>query len=328
MKNIIKWLVKVIAAGILALLVASIICLVYYNPGIHITNKTGVTDYVWQSNCFESRMTEGIAWGYTDKNGFCNRTVIDKNMNILIMGSSQMEGKQVFPKQRTSYLLEELTGKTTYNIGISGHGLLTCVKNLENALTVMQPTEYVIIEIGTTHYTKEAINNCLSNNMKNIPSYDSGILFHLQKIPYLKLVYAQFKSWGAIKNDDVKKIVEAPLKLTDFPLVDAYEQLAKRISEVCITHNVQPIIVYHPHLTMNTDGTITANLNKVSLDAFQFACQVNNVIFLDMTNEFIHMYNTNHVLPHGFCNTSVGTGHLNQYGHKAIAVKLAKIISK
>lgn len=102
-----------------------------------------------------------------------------------------MEGANVFTTQRTSYLLQKLTNKSVYNIGISGHELLTCVKNLDSALTVMQPTEYVIIETGTTTFNLKDINECLSGDTTSIPSYDSGILFQLQKIPYLKLLYAQ-----------------------------------------------------------------------------------------------------------------------------------------
>lgn len=325
----IQWFLKTIVAGILALVIASVVCLIYYNPGIHITNKTGATDYIWQSNYFASKMTEGIAWNRTDKNGFYNETSdTDKNMNILIMGSSHMEGANVFTTQRTSYLLQKLTNKSVYNIGISGHELLTCVKNLDSALTVMQPTEYVIIETGTTTFNLKDINECLSGDTTSIPSYDSGILFQLQKIPYLKLLYAQLESWDNVANNDInQQITENHLTSIEPLLIDAYAQLANNINEICNTHNVQPIIFYHPHLTLNTNGTVVANIDAAHLEAFEVACQANNILFVDMTETFIDMYNEDHVFPHGFCNTSVGTGHLNKYGHQAIAKRLSDIIS-
>lgn len=90
------WFAKASVAGLCALGLACIVCLGYYNLGVHITNKTGVTDYVWEPNVFTMRMTEGIAWDRFDKNGFCNSKVIDKNMDVLVMGSSHMEGLQVF----------------------------------------------------------------------------------------------------------------------------------------------------------------------------------------------------------------------------------------
>lgn len=301
-------------AGILALVISSAICLVYYNPGIHITNETGATDYVWRSSRFASTMIEGIAWNHTDKNGFYNESSIDKNMNVLVMGSSQMEGTNVFPYQKASWLLEELTDKTVYNIGISGHNLLICAKNLETALMVYAPTEYVIIETGTTMFSEKAINKCLSGNMDNLPSYDSGILFHLQKIPYLKLMYSQI--WAA--TDDIEKEY-APVSET------AYDQLIQKIKKTCDAYNVTPVIFFHPHL--NIDGSVAEKEEEVSLPAFQSACEAHDVIFVDMTEDFMNMYHDNYVLPHGFCNTAVGIGHLNRFGHEAIAKRLAGILS-
>ena len=328
MKNTIKWFLKAIAAGVLALLVASAACLIYYNPGIHVTNPSGVTDYVWQSNSFSGTMTEGIAWNRTDKNGFYNETTTDKNMNVLLMGSSQMEGTNVFPKQNAAWLLGEYTGKTTYNIGTSGHDLLVCVKNLKTALTVMQPTEYVVIEIGTPKYSEKAIEDCLSGKMANIPSYDSGLLFHLQKIPYLKLVYAQLASWDGVGGNNAPSAqTNSPSTTIEASLMEAYEQLTAEISRICVDYGVQPVIVYHPHLSVNADGTVALDHDEAYLDAFASACQANEVLFVDMTEDFLQMYHTEYVLPHGFCNTAVGVGHLNQHGHKAIAERLAEVIS-
>lgn len=328
MKKKFSWFVKVFIAGVLALLIASAICLLYYNPGIHITDKTGTTDYVWQKNRFASTMTEGIAWNRTDKNGYYNEVSSDENIDILLMGSSHMEGVNVFPKQKTSWLLGELTDQSVYNVGISGHDLLACVKNLDTALSNMQPTEYVIIETGTTTFTAESINECISGNMLDIPSYDSGLLFHLQKIPYLKLLYAQLKSWTNLNNNEpVVQANEESNSNNNKELINAYNQLIQHIYAVCNAHHVQPIIFYHPHLNVSDNGTASATLDA-SLELFQSACQTNEVLFIDMTEDFINMYNEKNVLPHGFCNTAIGVGHLNKFGHEAISERLAETISK
>lgn len=328
MKNTIKWFLKAFVAGILAVLVASAVCLIYYNPGIHVTNPSGATDYVWQSNRFTGGMTEGIAWGYTDKNGFYNETDTDKNMDLLVMGSSQMEGTNVFPTQNTAWLLGEFTDKSTYNIGTSGHDFLVCVKNLEAALTEMQPTEYVIIEIGTPKYSVNTIEECLSGKLGNIPSYDSGLLFHMQKIPYLKLVYAQLKSWDGVGNNNAPSTqTDKPTTVIEPSLTEAYGRLLGKVSEICAAHGVQPIIVYHPHLQVNADGTVVPDHDETYLEVFASACADNGVLFVDMTEDFLQMYETEHLLPHGFCNTAVGVGHLNRHGHRAIAERLAEVIS-
>ena len=46
-----------------------------------------------------------------------------------------------------------------------------------------------------------------------------------------------------------------------------------------------------------------------------------------MSEDFFDMYNRSHTLPYGFSNTEVATGHLNIYGHEAIASKLQEIIT-
>ncbi len=47
-----------------------------------------------------------------------------------------------------------------------------------------------------------------------------------------------------------------------------------------------------------------------------------------MTASFIKLYEQNHILAHGFINTAVGEGHLNKYGHKAIAEAVAAVIKE
>ena len=47
-----------------------------------------------------------------------------------------------------------------------------------------------------------------------------------------------------------------------------------------------------------------------------------------MTDIFINEYNESSTLPHGFINTSVGTGHLNKDGHRMIAEALARAIKE
>lgn len=326
MKQKIKWFAKAVLAGVLAFSVACAVCLIYYNPGIHITNKTGVTDYRWLSNSFTGTMIEGIAWHKTDRNGFYNdNSALDKKMNILVMGSSHMEGTNIPYEQSAPRILSELTGLTVYNIGTSGHGLLTNVKNLDNALSVMQPTDYVIIETVSTSFFKEDIEKCLSGEMEALLSYDSGLLFELQKFPYFKLMYSQLKKWraGNISSEDSGS-AQAPAE--DNISLSSYLYLASYIHEICEKHGVKPIIFYHPSLSLNPDGSATVYNDTDTISKMQEVCKKNNIIFIDMSDDFLKMYEEENVLPNGFCNTAVGFGHLNKYGHTAIARRLAEVI--
>ena len=326
MKQKIKWLAKAVLAGVLAFSVACAVCLIYYNPGIHITNETGVTDYRWLSNSFTGTMIEGIAWHKTDRNGFYNdNSAPDKKMNILLMGSSHMEGTNILYGQSAPRILSDLTGLTVYNIGTSGHGLLINVKNLDNALSVMQPTDYVIIETVSTTFFEDDIEKCLSGEMDSLPSYDSGLLFELQRFPYFKLLYSQLRKWrsGNISSDDSAS-AQAPAE--ENISLSSYMDLASYIHEICDKHGVKPIIFYHPSLSLNPDGSATVYNDTDTVSKMHEVCEKNNIIFIDMSDDFLKMYEEEKVLPNGFCNTAVGFGHLNKYGHRAIAERLAEVI--
>ncbi len=59
-----------------------------------------------------------------------------------------------------------------------------------------------------------------------------------------------------------------------------------------------------------------------------FAWLKNDIIFVDTISAFESLYKEKHILAHGFTNTAVGSGHLNEYGHKLVAEVVAKMIKE
>ena len=134
------WIIKVMGAGIIAVAILNILCLFYYNIPIHQRNPNGATDYIWETEKFYSRGTEGFAWGKTDKNGYNNKKIPEK-IDILLMGSSHMEAFNVSQNKNTAVLLQDMLKESgleegVYNIGTSGHEFLRCLSNIEAALDV------------------------------------------------------------------------------------------------------------------------------------------------------------------------------------------------
>ncbi len=321
MKPVISWLVKAFFAGCLALAMACAVCLVYYNPGIHLTNETGATDYTWQPGQFAGFMTEGIAWNTADANGFFDPNGPDHGMEILYMGSSHTEGLHVFSEQNAPNLLESLSGMTVYNIGTSGHTLLHCVKNLEAALKVHGPTRYVIIETSVEPVSSREITACLDGTMDSIPSYNSGLLYQLQKIPYLKLFRSQLQYWSATAAAPAASGGEESRE----PL--GYDRLAAYVKDICDTYGVTPILMYHPTMDLLPSGEAVVMPNPSVRELAQ-ACADAGVTFVDMGEDFLELYRRDHALPHGFSNTAVGVGHLNAQGCRVIAQRLLEIIQQ
>jgi hypothetical protein len=326
----IKSIAKLNIAGFIALAFLNTLCLVYYNLPVHITSKTGATDYVWEQYAYYSKMTEGFGYGKMNNEGFNNLQDYNaQSINILLMGSSQMEGANVPQDKTTVALLNTLfnESKYVYNIGISGHDFPRIMNNLETALQLYKPTEYVVIEIGSIQPNIQELERGLNSNLKRLPSYDNKIMFYLQKMPYLRLLYFQYRNFTK-KNDDTDVSVQNVLTVNERQYSELLYSGMERLSQIAMAYNVKVIIFYHPQFKLNYDGSISENTDSKYLRIFENSCKFENIFFVNMANNFIEKYEADYVLPHGFLNTAVGKGHLNQYGHQVIAGALFKKINQ
>ncbi len=332
----IKWFIKAAVAGVLSLAISSVFCFFYYNPGSHITSQTGATDYVWIPNKITYRSTEGFGRATPDENGYFNTYgVNDENINILLMGSSHMEAGNVKEDENTAYLINKNLNKhglSLYNIGISGHDFLRCIKNMPSAINCFEPSDYVVVETSSVCFNSSDIDLLISGEMDCLSSHDSGLLFELQKITVFKLLYSQVE--GAIKNFFKQFEPKAEINKTNINVEQQSDlnsesdcnTLLKYASDIAKAENVKLIVFYHPTFELNKNGTVSTSVEGKSVEEFATACKNNDIIFVDMTDDFYKMYETEYVLPHGFSNTSPAEGHLNKHGHKAIADRISKTI--
>lgn len=314
---------KFIPAGFVAFLILTLLCFVYYHIPVHSSSQIGATDYAWEAGAYYNKMTEGIGYGRMNNEGFNNlRDFNEQNIDMLLMGSSQMEGTNV-PQTRTSVaLLNDFfnENKFVYNIGVSGHDFIHIAGNLEAAVRRYKPRDYVIFEIMSVMFDIKALDNVLEHAVKRIPSNDHGILYYLQKIPYLRLLYYQYRNIRGQAEDDELVTISPSLDKDIYP--QKLNAVFARLRQISEDNNVKLLIFYHPRMILNKDGSTSATTDSEYLDVFKNICAANGVSFVDMTDVFINAYNTRHILPHGFLNTAVGAGHLNKNGHAMIAAEL------
>jgi hypothetical protein len=323
----IRTFMKIIAAGIIAFLILTLFCFAYYNLPVHSSSKTGTTDYVWEKHAYYSKMTEGFGYGKMNNEGFNNLADYNgQRVDLLVMGSSQMEGTNVVQHKTTVALLNVSfdRAKYVYNLGISGHGFPHIVNNLERAIYYYAPQEYVIIETGSLRFDIQSLEDALAEQMQRIPSYDSKILFYLQKIPYLRLLYSQYKS--AVGNKDQETISVSTTDANKEAYSEILNRVMNKLHQLSINHKVNILIFYHPHLLLTKEGDVSVETNTEYLALFKKACIDHALYFVDMTDVFLETYKNYHILPHGFTNTAVGVGHLNEKGHTIIANELYRQI--
>ena len=327
--------IKIVISGCLSVLILSIINIPYFYTGIHITNKTGATDYAWESGQLRTNMTEGYAWLTMDRYGFNNteenaEKAIQNGVDILLMGSSHMEAVEVAQNQNLGYLLNEnISGENTYNIGISGHDIYRVIDNISDAIKTYEPRDYVIIETYDIELEQEKMEEVIEGRAKKIPSYDSGIVYQLQKIPAIKWIYKSLDEWASQSRNIFEKAT------TDFSnanekIPDCYKEtlneFLRKIVLACEETDCIPVIFYHQQAEIQTHGTIYLDTDERYLKKKKKVCDENDILFVDMTEDILKNYDKEHILPHGFINTYVGNGHMNAYGHRIVANKLLEVL--
>jgi hypothetical protein len=321
-KNGIKSLTTLIISGMFSLAILSLFVLVYEHIGVFAPNPSGATDYKWAPHQLMTTMTEGFAWMQFDENGFNNpNNSLNKGVDILFMGNSHIEGTHIAKSENAAAQLRNyLPDLSVYNIGISSHTIYKNVRNLENAVAEYEPSKYVIIQTSTCELSDSLIEEALRGYSSEKNTFYSGFPLYIRKYcPAVKSIYRNIQLWQNAENES-----ETPKNETVTLSREALDLFLKKVKTDC--DNCTPIIVFSPNITLNENGTLDISRNGVEM--FDAACKENGILFVDLSNDFEQIYNNNKILPYGFANTGVGSGHLNKYGCKLMAERLAEAIKE
>ena len=314
-------LLKMAIAGCIAIIVLSVFIDIYCNSGIHINNQSGATDYTYEPGRHSTNYSEGFSQLTFDNNGF-NNAIVPDHIDTLLLGSSHMAALNVDGDESVVYHLNSDYALNAYNIGVSGHTVYRIASNLGKAVEVYDPGQRVIIETDTIQLDAAQMNAVIDESATPIKVYDSGILFWIQKnISSIKFLYKQIGLWRDADHAVAKS------EKVDYNTRDYISSLNAFLSKIrADAGDLDVIIFYHSKTQIDRDGNYVDPTDPDARTAFIAACEANNITFLDMTESFENLYNEEHILAHGFANTAVGYGHLNEYGHALIAEELARVI--
>ena len=325
-----KWTGKAVGAGLLALALLNLFCVFYYNVPVHYTNPDGATEYKWETRRFYSRGTEGFALGRTNSDGFNNLRdyTPGEAVDILLMGSSHMEGFNVAQDENAAALLNERYGgeRYVYNIGTAGHTLLYCVKHLDRALSVYAPSGWVVLETMSLDFAPEDMDAVVDGSYPDIPSRSGGLLTMLQKVPVLRLFYTKYIKYGELFSGMADGQYEEGAAFSG-DYAASLEGLLDKLARESQAHGVRALVVFSPPLLIAPDGSAHTGTDPGKLALFTRLCGEKGVEFLDLTEVYLEAYDR-HVLPFGFSNTAPLAGHLNRDGHRLFADAVAARIAE
>ncbi len=321
MKRITLELLKTFLAVLVAGFFLNCFSFLYKYTGAHIINESGATDYKWNESQYFGGMEEGFNWGHVNSEGFNNSFERPESIDVLFMGSSNTEGFNVPLKSIYPEVFRQLKPSlSTYSIGISGHYLDACIDNLEDAIKDYTPQKYIVIETFDICISEEESDAAINHERVRNKS-TSGIISQGSKyLPFIKLLFLKISEWRMIDLETPNS--EKQSLNDDYKL--SLEKMMAYAGSVAKANNLKLIIVYHPDTILSGDGDLVYE----KMEWAEKICDLNNIIFVDMAEDFFALYHEKHVLAHGFINSAVGTGHLNRYGHQVIAKRLAEIIEE
>lgn len=314
-------LFKFLVSVVITFLVASGISILYYNIPIHMVCNDNATDYIWERNTSYIDVTEGFSYGKTNNEGYFNiDNYTGQRIDVLIMGSSHMQGMSVIPEDNIANKLKEATDLTVYNIGTTGHNIKVCISNLEAALNKYNPG-IVVIETDRIILTDDEIKNTLNKNIDELSSIEGGVIGFLQRNPFIRWSYTQIQSF--INNSKVNDNDNKNDSYFNYELTNTLIEYIRDIADKCKT---KVIIMYHPSVSIEEDGSLNTTNDFYVSNSFEEMCNNNGIYFLNMNDRYLSEYKKDYTVPTGFINTGVATGHINEYGHKMMAEELTRLI--
>lgn len=305
------------------------------------------------------RASEGYGINYADENGYLNTTELPLRENyILLMGSSHAEGLQVMQKDNMTSVLNRMFDdetRTVYNLGSAGYTLPLIVKGFQAALDEFPNSSAIFIEVSRvsfsrtewedamnqTHFSEDSTGQALVKSQSTIRKIRNAVL---ESVPIISLLRAQFESMsygfeGAfgidpawfnqtsvsvhLESDGEEQTDETQIESTAEPSAvqkeTYYDLLNKAFAMLRSEYDKPIILLYHPVLWIQSDGSMVMRKEEGTYEACQSACANNDITFVDTGDAFLAAYEADQTVPYGFANTTIGNGHLNAQGHKIVA---------
>lgn len=319
-RQIMQWLICII----IGFLIANIICFIYERPVGWYDTPSGATGAVREPGAILIHGTEGYSISRIDQRGYTNPDKELADNYVLMMGASHTQGKEISPEKKYSVLVNDYLSSDdklrAYNISCDGNFLPAQIKHFKAAVKAFPDAEVVTIEIADTDFSVEELKNASSQPEYN--SKDSSIYFTnlsaKDKIKnyvkdYIPLISLIKNKMETSKN---KAGVGEKKARIDY---DEYERIINDdLGLLRSEFDKKIVFIYHPAVKIEANGNLSLVYSD-TWDIFKDACKSNDIDIIDSGKDFVDYYEKNHEVPYGFFNTTLGTGHLNEVGHRIIS---------
>ncbi|MBR6159171.1 MAG: hypothetical protein IKQ40_02625 [Lachnospiraceae bacterium] len=331
-----------IAAAFIAVFICNISCFAFYDPCQELTREAGATTGFLLPDSFGVYGLEGYSVADIDHYGYVNRKMERADDYIVVAGASHTEGLFIPEEARYTDVVNDMLfndGKNhVINIGRSGNYFSVCLQHLDGILGEFPDAKAIVIETDSLAYDTKALYDSMIQTGYDPDETADALLSRLsfrqrmvirikQYLPLLRLIRKQYYTYlGAQETaeDNGTDILDPVFWKSEYD-GDFETALSDLMKYIRSKTDKQVIILYHPAVKLEDDGSMSALSNHAE-PYYEKICRENGIDFIDMTGPFEDAYNKDRIIPYGFANTTPGDGHINKAAHKMMAEELAKVI--
>lgn len=333
--KVLKYFIKLAISGILALIILSAFCLIYFNPPMTIpqpeeySNSKSIPDRFWIN------MREGFAYGRTNAEGYNDAAATDTSAPLLaFVGSSHTVAIQIQQEESFAQLTENMLREDgnpandieCINVASGGQAFNSSISNLEYLAKSFDNLKYVVIETSFLSYSEEQLAKMVNGDYHVSPSGKNVIYEAAQSIPYLRLLANQYRSYI---DNAANAPAAAPTVEPDYASYErGFRIAAEKMASIADEYGFELIILHHSNPSMNSELNMESGHSPQFLDIHKRCCEDNGIRFVDVCEMFARHYNESYEYAYGFANTKPNTGHLNVTGHRIIAQALYEEIMR
>ena len=334
MKKLIKEVMQWGIAFGIAAMVVSLLCFPYYRQTGWIERTGNATSAIWEPNTVLVNMVEGAGIVRVDENGYLNPmgAVLSEEL-VLCMGASYTQAKEVMPSESYVGILNEMLAQDeklrVYNVSRDALFFPEMVQGVSAALSEFPQTKVLVLETGNLDFSVEKLQNALEQRpyvekergtilIENISARGKVKNAIKDYVPLLGVMKRQF---SLMRGEGV---TEEEGEIAEDEYGDSLRNVFSLMQE---EFSGQIIILYHPMVTLNENGTMSID-DSVMVDVFAKCCEEYGISFVDVGDDFLEDYENHYHVPYGYSNTTMGTGHINKWGHQVIARALYDAIEE
>ena len=333
--KVLKYFIKLAISGILALVILSVFCLIYFNPPMPTPQTEEYSNTKYIENRYWVSFREGFGFGKTNELGYNDAPIRDESApRVAIIGSSHTVGLQVNQKNIYPVLTEALfladndqeNDFECISVASAGQYFNSSISNVEPLAKNFENLKYVIIETPDLDYSEDAFERMVRGEYHQQQEEESPIYRLAQSIPYLRLFANQYQSSKEPLNSAPGMFIDR----SSYIDYDAYERGFRKAADMLRSlseeYGFQLIILHHAAPMTDPSGELCSAHDSGYLEILERCCDEYGITFLDMCNEFTEYDKNGTESAYGFANTRPGVGHLNKNGHRLIAQKLYETI--